>query len=103
MVTFPARKIIDIRTYSMEEPAKEGILYHNKDYDEYLTKDYIKRLNIRFNLYDMEKKIYLAKEMEYDDINSEILNKKVKLVRLETVADSKIVWDYDFNKIWEHI
>lgn len=103
MVAFPARKIIDIRVYNRIDTSKEGVLYHNKDYDKYLTEDYIKRLNIRFNLYDMEQKIYLAKEIEYDDINSEIFNKKVKIIRLETVADSKIVYDYDFNKIWEHI
>lgn len=44
MVTFPARKIIDIREYNkLKIESDNNILYHNKDYYKELTLDDVER------------------------------------------------------------
>ena len=62
----------------------------------------IKDLNIRFNLYDLERKIFILKEKELDEVKSEL--PKLNISRLDTIADSKIIVpDYDYNDIWRNI
>lgn len=54
MVTFPARKITDKRIYRNDGTAT--VLFHDKNYSTKLIYQEIKDLNIRFNLYDLERK-----------------------------------------------
>jgi len=103
MVTFPARKIIDVRVYDRAKGAPEIILYHNKDYSKELSASYIEQFNIKFNLYDEERKKYVSIEKNFDEIKSDLYNISLKIIRLETVADSKIIPNYDYNNIWENL
>lgn len=107
MVTFPARIIIDKRIYKRTGYYIKLIdtLYHNKDYSDFtekITTDDIEKFHIRFNLYDMEQKIYIMKERELYEIKVELnlKNSRLKDIRLEMVADAKIMPDYDYNNIW---
>lgn len=54
MVAFPARKITDKRIYRKD--GTSTILFHDNDYSTKLLYQEIKDLNIRFNLYDLERK-----------------------------------------------
>ena len=101
MVTFPARKITDKRIYRNDGTAT--VLFHDKNYSNKLIFQEIKDLNIRFNLYDLErKKKYVLKEKELDEVKNEL--PKLKISRLDTIADSKIIVpDYDYNDIWRNI
>ena len=100
MVTFPARKITDKRIYKSDGTIT--ILFHDKNYSNKLMYQEIKDLNIRFNLYDLERKIFILKEKELDEVTSEL--PKLRISRLDTIADSKIVApDYDYNEIWINI
>lgn len=100
MVTFPARKITDKRIYKSD--GTSTILFHDKNYSNKLIYQEIKDLNIRFNLYDLERKIFILKEKELDEVKSEL--PKLRISRLDTIADSKIVApDYDYNEIWRNI
>lgn len=103
MVTFPARKIIDIRIYNRLKGVIETILYHNEDYHEELTVKDIEHFHIKFNLYDVKQKIYISKERNFDETRQNIINLNLKIVRLETVADAKIISDYDYNNIWKSL
>lgn len=100
MVTFPARKITDKRIYKSD--GTSTILFHDKNYSNKLMYQEIKDLNIRFNLYDLERKVFILKEKELDEVKSEL--PKLRISRLDTLADSKIVApDYDYNDIWRNI
>ena len=100
MVTFPARKITDKRIYKGD--GTSTILFHDKNYSNKLMYQEIKDLNIRFNLYDLERKVFILKEKELDEVKSEL--PKLNISRLDTIADSKIVApDYDYNEIWRNI
>ena len=100
MVTFPARKITDKRIYKSD--GTSTILFHDKNYSNKLIYQEIKDLNIRFNLYDLERKVFILKEKELDEVKSEL--PKLRISRLDTIADSKIVApDYDYNEIWRNI
>lgn len=100
MVTFPARKITDKRIYKSD--GTSTVLFHDKNYSNKLMYQEIKDLNIRFNLYDLERKIFILKEKELDEVKSEL--PKLRISRLDTIADSKIVApDYDYNEIWRNI
>lgn len=100
MVAFPARKITDKRIYRND--GTSTILFHDNDYSTKLMYQEIKDLNIRFNLYDLERKKYILKEKELDEVRNAL--PKLKISRLETIADSKIVVpDYDYNDIWRNI
>ena len=100
MVTFPARKITDKRIYRND--GTNTVLFHDKNYSKKLVYQEIKDLNIRFNLYDLERKIFILKEKELDEVKSEL--PKLNISRLDTIADSKIVApDYDYNDIWRNI
>ena len=100
MVTFPARKITDKRIYKSD--GTSTILFHDKNYSNELMYQEIKDLNIRFNLYDLERKIFILKEKELDEVKSEL--PKLRISRLDTIADSKIeAPDYDYNEIWRNI
>ena len=78
------------------------ILFHDKNYSNKLMYQEIKDLNIRFNLYDLERKIFILKEKELDEVKSEL--PKLNISRLDTIADSKIIVpDYDYNDIWRNI
>lgn len=100
MVTFPARKITDKRIYKSD--GTSTVLFHDKNYSTKLIYQEIKDLNIRFNLYDLERKIFILKEKELDEVKSEL--PKLRISRLDTIADSKIVTpDYDYNDIWRNI
>lgn len=100
MVTFPARKITDKRIYKSDRAST--ILFHDKNYSNKLIYQEIKDLNIRFNLYDLERKVFILKEKELDEVKSEL--PKLRISRLDTIADSKIVApDYDYNEIWRNI
>ena len=57
MVAFPARKITDKRIYKSD--GTSTALFHDKNYSMKLMYQEIKDLNIRFNLYDLERKIYI--------------------------------------------
>ena len=57
MVAFPARKITDKRIYKSD--GTSTALFHDKNYSAKLMYQEIKDLNIRFNLYDLERKIYI--------------------------------------------
>lgn len=57
MVAFPARKITDKRIYKSD--GTSTALFHDKNYSTKLMYQEIKDLNIRFNLYDLERKIYI--------------------------------------------
>lgn len=104
MVTFPARKIIDIREYNkLKRESDFNILYHNKDYYKELTLDDIERFNVRFNLYDEQRKIYIAKEIEFSDLRQQMNNPKLKILRVETIADAKVIPLYDYNNIWKNL
>lgn len=103
MVIFPARKIIDIRVYDKIKESPETILYHNKDYSKELSATYIEQFNIKFNLYDEERKKYILIEKNFDEIRSKLYDTSIKIIRLETVADSKIIPNYDYNNIWENL
>ena len=70
MVTFPARKITDKRIYKSD--GTNTVLFHDKNYSEKLVYQEIKDLNIRFNLYDLERKIFILKEKELDEVKSEL-------------------------------
>lgn len=100
MVAFPARKITDKRIYRND--GTSTVLFHDNNYSKKLIFQEIKDLNIRFNLYDLERKIFILKEKELDEVKSEL--PKLKISRLETIADSKIIApDYDYNDIWRNI
>lgn len=100
MVTFPARKITDKRIYKSD--GTSTVLFHDKNYSNKLIFQEIKDLNIRFNLYDLERKIFILKEKELDEVKSEL--PKLRISRLDTIADSKSVApDYDYNEIWRNI
>ena len=100
MVTFPARKITDKRIYKSD--GTSTVLFHDKNYSNKLMYQEIKDLNIRFNLYDLERKIFILKEKELDEVKSEL--PKLRISRLDTIADSKIeAPDYDYNEIWRNI
>ena len=100
MIAFPARKITDKRIYRND--GTSIVLFHDKNYSNKLLFQEIKDLNIRFNLYDLERKKYILKEKELDEVKSEL--PKLKISRLDTIADSKIVVpDYDYNDIWRNI
>ena len=100
MVTFPARKITDKRIYRSD--GTSTVLFHDNNYSTKLIFQEIKDLNIRFNLYDLERKIFILKEKELDEVKSEL--PKLKISRLDTIADSKIVApDYEYNDIWRNI
>lgn len=100
MVAFPARKITDKRIYRKD--GTSTILFHDNDYSTKIIFQEIKDLNIRFNLYDLERKVFVLKEKELDDVRRVL--PKLKISRLETIADSKIVApDYDYNDIWRNI
>ena len=100
MVTFPARKITDKRIYKSD--GTSTVLFHDKNYSNKLIFQEIKDLNIRFNLYDLERKVFILKEKELDEVKSEL--PKLNISRLDTIADSKIVApDYDYNEIWRNI
>ena len=100
MVTFPARKITDKRIYKSD--GTSTVLFHDKNYSNKLIFQEIKDLNIRFNLYDIERKIFILKEKELDEVKSEL--PKLRISRLDTIADSKSVApDYDYNEIWRNI
>lgn len=103
MVTFPARKIIDVRVYDRAKGAPETILYHNKDYSIELSATYIEQFNVKFNLYDEERKKYISIEKNFDEIRSKLYDTSIKIIRLETVADSKVIPNYDYNNIWENL
>ena len=57
MVAFPARKITDKRIYKSD--GTSTALFHDKNYSTKLMYQEIKDLNIRFNSYDLERKIYI--------------------------------------------
>ena len=57
MVAFPARKITDKRIYKSD--GTSTALFHDKNYSMKLMYQEIKDLNIRFNSYDLERKIYI--------------------------------------------
>ena len=57
MVAFPARKIMDKRIYKSD--GTSTALFHDKNYSMKLMYQEIKDLNIRFNSYDLERKIYI--------------------------------------------
>ena len=100
MVTFPARKITDKRIYKSD--GTSTVLFHDKNYSNKLIFQEIKDLNIRFNLDDLERKVFILKEKELDEVKSEL--PKLNISRLDTIADSKIVApDYDYNEIWRNI
>ena len=100
MVTFPARKITDKRIYKSD--GTSTVPFHDKNYSKKLIYQEIKDLNIRFNLYDLERKVFILKEKELDEVKSEL--PKLNISRLDTIADSKIVApDYDYNEIWRNI
>ena len=49
----------------------------------------------------MERKVFILKEKELDEVKSEL--PKLRISRLDTIADSKIVApDYDYNEIWRN-
>ena len=73
MVTFPARKITDKRIYRND--GTSTVLFHDKNYSNKLMYQEIKDLNIRFNLYDLERKIFILKE-----IMSYYQNHPIKLI-----------------------
>ena len=100
MVTFPARKITDKRIYRND--GTSTVLFHDNNYSTKLIFQEIKDLNIRFNLYDLERKIFVLKEKELDEVKSEL--PKLKISRLDTIADSKSVApDYEYNDIWRNV
>ncbi len=100
MVAFPARKITDKRIYRND--GTSTVLFHDNNYSKKLIFQEIKDLNIRFNLYDLERKIFVLKEKELDEVKSEL--PKLKISRLDTIADSKSVApDYDYNDIWRNV
>lgn len=100
MVAFPARKITDKRIYRKD--GTSTVLFHDKNYSTKLIYQEIKDLNIRFNLYDLERKIFVLKEKELDEVKSEL--PKLNISRLDTLADSNIVApDYEYNEIWRNI
>lgn len=70
MVAFPARKITDKRIYRND--GTSTVLFHDNDYSTKLMYQEIKDLNIRFNLYDLERKKYILKEKELDEVKSEL-------------------------------
>ena len=100
MATFLARKITDKRIYRND--GTSTVLFHDKNYSTKLIYQEIKDLNIRFNLYDLERKIFILKEKELDEVKSEL--PKLKISRLDTIANSNIVApDYEYNEIWRNI
>lgn len=104
MVTFPARKIIDIREYNkLKVGQDDSVLYHNKYYNNELIFEDIERFNIKFNLYDVQKKIFIAREIEFDELKYRMNNPKLKILRVETVADAKVIPLYDYNNVWENL
>lgn len=103
MVTFPARRIIDIREYNKLKVGQDSVLYHNKYYNNELTFDDIERFNIKFNLYDVQKKIFIAREIEFTELKYRMSNPKLKILRVETVADAKVIPLYDYNNVWENL
>lgn len=103
MVTFPARKIIDIRIFNKIKRESDNVIYHNKDYYKDITLDDVERYNIRFNLYDVQQKIYVVKDIEFSELKCRMSNPSLKIMRLETIADAKVIPLYDYNNIWENI
>lgn len=104
MVTFPSRKIIDIREYNkLKIESDNKVLYHNKDYYKELTLNDIERLNIRFNLYDVQQKIFIARDIEFSELKCRMNNPKLKILRVETIADAKVIPLYDYNNIWKNL
>lgn len=103
MVTFPARRIIDIREYNKLKVEQNSVLYHNKYYNNELTFEDIERFNIKFNLYDVQKKIFIAREIEFTELKYRMSNPKLKILRVETVADAKVIPLYDYNNVWENL
>lgn len=100
MITFPSRKITDKRIYRND--GTSTVLFHDNNYSKKLIFQEIKDLNIRFNLYDLERKIFILKEKELDEVKSEL--PKLKISRLDTIVDSKIVApDYEYNDIWRNV
>lgn len=103
MVTFPARKIIDIRIFNKIERESNNVLYHNKDYYKDITLDDIERYNIRFNLYDIQRKAYIVKDIDFSELKYRMNNPNLKIMRLEMVADAKVIPLYDYNNIWKNL
>ena len=104
MVTFPARKIIDIREYNkLKIESDNNVLYHNKYYNKELLIEDLERFNVRFNLYDEQRKVYIAKEIEFSDLRQQMNNPNLKIMRVETIADAKVIPLYDYNDIWNLI
>lgn len=103
MVTFPARKIIDIRIFNKIKRESDNVLYHSKDYYKDITLDDIERYNIRFNLYDIQRKAYIVKDIDFSELKYRMNNPNLKIMRLEMVADAKVIPDYDYNNIWKNL
>lgn len=103
MVTFPARKIIDIRIFNKIKIESDNVLYHNKDYFKDITLDDIERYNIRFNLYDIQRKAYIVKDIDFSELKYRMNNPNLKIMRLETIADAKVIPLYDYNNIWKNL
>lgn len=103
MVTFPARKIIDIRIFNKIKIESDNVLYHNKDYYKDITLDDIERYNIRFNLYDIQRKAYIVKDIDFSELKKRMNNPNLKIMRLETIADAKVIPLYDYNNIWKNL
>lgn len=103
MVTFPARKIIDIRIFNKIKIESDNVLYHNKDYFKDITLDDIERYNIRFNLYDIQRKAYIVKDIDFSELKKRMNNPNLKIMRLETIADAKVIPLYDYNNIWKNL
>lgn len=103
MVTFPARRIIDIREYNKFKVGQDSVLYHNKYYNNELTFEDIERFNIKFNLYDVQQKIFIARDIEFTELKYRMSNPKLKILRVETVADAKVIPLYDYNNVWENL
>lgn len=103
MVTFPARKIIDIRIFNKIKIESDNVLYHNKDYYKDITLDDIERYNIRFNLYDIQRKAYIVKDIDFSELKYRMNNPNLKIMRLETIADAKVIPLYDYNNIWKNL
>lgn len=103
MVTFPARRIIDIRIFNKIKIESDNVLYHNKDYYKDITLDDIERYNIRFNLYDIQRKAYIVKDIDFSELKYRMNNPNLKIMRLETIADAKVIPLYDYNNIWKNL
>ncbi len=99
MVTFPARRIIFIKIDNRYDNTYSTI-YQNKNYPKTFTVDDLNKFHIRFNIFDMERKIYIAKEKDIYEIKPELENPSLKIARFEIVADAEMMPDYDYNKIW---